>query len=65
MRLHVMASCVPDAKGSAATVFAPEPNGEAAAPPKGDGEEVDALFFASPNGLAAQQTPVLLLVRHR
>jgi hypothetical protein len=42
MRLRVMASCVPDAKGSAATVFAPEPNGEAAAPPQG-GNSVGAL----------------------
>ena len=58
-------SCVPEANGSAATDFAPEPNGEAAAPPKGEGEEVDAVFFASPNGLAAQRTVVSLLSRHR
>ena len=56
-------SHVPEANGSAATDFAPEPNGEAAAPPKG--EEVDAVFFASPNGLAAQRTGVSLLGRHR
>ena len=56
-------SCLPEANGSAATDFAPEPNGEAAAPPKG--EEVDAVFFASPNGLAAQRTVVSLLGRHR
>ena len=56
-------SYVPEANGSAATDFAPEPNGEAAAPPKD--EEVDAVFFASPNGLAAQRTVVSLLGRHR
>ena len=58
-------SCVPEANGSAAMDFAPEPNGGAAAPPKGDAEEVDAVFFASSNGLPAQRTVVSLLGRYR